>query len=183
MNDFNKFSINLQKAIKLSLDAAKYYGSSYVGSEHILFGILNVRECHAAKLLEAAGVREKEYRDVFVRTLDKRVKISGFTPRTKSMFDKAYEFAISHDGAGASVSSEYMLLAILVDDESVAVRILRNLLNIIFGGFLSVVPAMFSLVTAVFSLFFLVLLILGIVNAATGRARELPVIGRFRLLR
>lgn len=42
---------------------------------------------------------------------------------------------------------------------------------------------MFSLVTAVFSLFFLVLLILGIVNAATGRARELPVIGRFRLLR
>ena len=66
---------------------------------------------------------------------------------------------------------------------SVAVRILRNLLNIIFGGFLSVVPAVFSLVTAVFSLFFLVLLILGIVNAATGRARELPVIGRFRLLR
>ena len=62
-------------------------------------------------------------------------------------------------------------------------RILRNLLNIIFGGFLSVVPAVFSLVTAVFSLFFLVLLILGIVNAATGRARELPVIGRFRLLR
>ena len=127
MNDFNKFSINLQKAIKLSLDAAKYYGSSYVGSEHILFGILNVPECHAAKLLAAAGVREKEYRDVFVRTLDKRVKISGFTPRTKSMFDKAYEFAISHDGAGASVSSEYMLLAILVDDESVAVRILRML--------------------------------------------------------
>ena len=127
MYDFNKFSINLQKAIKLSIDAAKYYGSAYIGSEHILFGILNVPECRACKILREAGVKEAEYRSVFVRTLDKRVKIGGFTPRTKNMFDKACEFAINHDGTGASVSSEYMLLAILVDEESVAVRLLKML--------------------------------------------------------
>ena len=127
MYDFNKFSINLQKAIKLSLEAANYYGSAYVGSEHILFGILNVPECRACKILQAAGVKEAEYRSVFVRTLDKRVKISGFTPRTKNMFDKACEFAIDHDGTSASVGSEYMLLAILVDEESVAVRLLKML--------------------------------------------------------
>ena len=40
MSYFDRFSINLQKALKLSVDAAKYYGSSYVGSEHVLFGIL-----------------------------------------------------------------------------------------------------------------------------------------------
>ena len=48
MSYFDRFSINLQKAIKLSVDAAKYYGSNYIGSEHILFGILNVPECRAA---------------------------------------------------------------------------------------------------------------------------------------
>ena len=127
MYDFNKFSINLQKAIKLSIDASKYYGSSYIGSEHILFGILNVPECRACKILTTAGVREPAYRTAFVRALNKLTKISGFTPRTKSMFDKACEFAIDHDGPGAPVGSEYMLLAILVDDESVAVRLLRAL--------------------------------------------------------
>lgn len=127
MYDFNKFSMNLQKALKLSVDAAKYYGSTYVGSEHVLFGMLNVPECRAYRILRSAGVTEPEYRSVFVRTLDKRTKLTGFTPRTKGMFDKACEYAVDHDGTGASVGSEYMLLAILADDESVAVRLLRML--------------------------------------------------------
>ncbi len=119
--------MNLQKALKLSVDAAKYYGSTYVGSEHVLFGMLNVPECRACRILRSAGVTEPEYRSVFVRTLDKRTKLTGFTPRTKGMFDKACEYAVDHDGTGASVGSEYMLLAILADDESVAVRLLRML--------------------------------------------------------
>ncbi|HIY78037.1 MAG TPA: ATP-dependent Clp protease ATP-binding subunit [Candidatus Borkfalkia excrementavium] len=127
MNYFERFSINMQKAIKISVEAAKAYGSSYVGSEHILFGILNVPECRAAKILRAAGVSEPAYRVEFVRTLNKSVKLSGFTPRTKNMFEKASEFAINHDGTGASVGSEYMLLAIISDEGSYAVRILRML--------------------------------------------------------
>ena len=35
MSYFDKFTINLQKAIKVSSDAAKHFGSSYIGSEHI----------------------------------------------------------------------------------------------------------------------------------------------------
>ncbi len=140
MYDFNKFSNNLQKVLKLSVDAAKYYGSSYVGSEHILFGMMNVPDCRACKLLTEAGVTEPQYRSVFVRTLDKRLKLAGFTPRTKGMFDKACEFAVDHDGTGASVGSEYMLLAILVDDESIAVRLLR-MLGVDIDGLLSALDA------------------------------------------
>ena len=62
-----------------------------------------------------------------MRTLDKRIKISGFTPRTKNMFEKASEYAVNRDGASASVGSEYMLLAIIADEGSVAVRLLRSL--------------------------------------------------------
>ena len=127
MYDFHQFTPNLQKAVKLSLEAAKYYGSSYIGSEHILFGILNVPESRACQILQAVGVREQEYRAAFVRTLNKSIKLSGFTPRTKNMFDKACEFAVQRDGAGASVGTEFMLFAILIDDESVGVRLLRML--------------------------------------------------------
>lgn len=95
MSYFDKFTINLQKAIKVSSDAAKHFGSSYIGSEHILFGILNVPECRACKLLKAAGVNEGAYRAVFVRSLDKNTKVAGFTPRTKNMFERACEFALA----------------------------------------------------------------------------------------
>lgn len=66
---------------------------------------------------------------------------------------------------------------------SVVRRILTRVLDILFGSFLSIIPGAFSLVTTALGIFFLILLILGIVNAATGRARELPLIGRFRLLK
>ena len=126
MSYFDKFTINLQKAIKVSSEAAKHFGSSYIGSEHILFGILNVPECRACKLLKAAGVNEGAYRAVFVRSLDKNTKVAGFTPRTKNMFERACEFALC-DGAGAMVGTEHMLLAILDDEDSIAFRILKML--------------------------------------------------------
>ena len=127
MYDFSKYSLNLQKAINFSIEAARRYGSTYVGSEHVLLGILNVPACRACELLQHAGVDEEAYRRAFVRTLDKNAKISGFTPRTKNMFDKALEYAVDRDGAGARVNSEYMLLAILSDEHSVAVRVLKML--------------------------------------------------------
>ena len=127
MYDFSKFSINVQRAIDHSIEAARKYGSSYVGSEHILLGILNVPECRAYELLMQAGVNKEEYRRSFVRSLDKNLKITGFTPRTKNMFDKAREYAVDRDGTGARVNSEYMLLAILSDNNSVAVRVLKML--------------------------------------------------------
>ena len=98
-----------------------------MGSEHILLGILNVPECRAYELLMQAGVNKEEYRRSFVRSLDKNLKITGFTPRTKNMFDKAREYAVDRDGTGARVNSEYMLLAILSDNNSVAVRVLKML--------------------------------------------------------
>ena len=127
MYDFSKYSLNLQKAINFSIEAARRYGSTYVGSEHVLLGILNVPACRACELLQHAGVDEEAYRRAFVRTLDKNAKIRGFTPRTKNMFDKALEYAVDRDGAGARVNSEYMLLAILSDEHSVAVRVLKML--------------------------------------------------------
>jgi len=126
MNIFDKCTLNLQKVIKISTDAAKRLGTSYVGSEHLLFAILNVPECRACKLLYAEGVSEEVYRNIFVRNVDPSAKINGFTARTKAMFERALEFALN-DGAGAMIGTEHMLLAILVDEDSIAYRILKSM--------------------------------------------------------
>lgn len=126
---YNKnFSQNLQKVIRVSEEAAARYGTYYIGSEHLLFALLNVPECRACKILMQGGVNKTDYARIFARALDKRLHMDGlYTPRTKGMFDKACELAFEHDGVGASVGTEYMLLSILMDEESIAVRHLRGM--------------------------------------------------------
>ncbi len=62
---------------------------------------------------------------------------------------------------------------------NIAYNILSGLVALLFSGPLSIISAIFKL----FSLVLLALMIIGIVNAANGRAKELPVIGRYTLLK
>ncbi|MFR1105927.1 MAG: hypothetical protein ACLSD3_14140 [Acutalibacteraceae bacterium] len=80
-------------------------------------------------------------------------------------------------------ANQGLILLLCTVAYTVVTRIVTRVLDILFGGFLSIIPGAFSLVTTALGIIFFVLLILGVVNAATGRARELPLIGRFRLLR
>ena len=51
---FNRFTDNLQQVISIAEEAAKLYDSSYIGSEHIVFGMLNCPDCTAYKALTAS---------------------------------------------------------------------------------------------------------------------------------
>ena len=64
------------------------------------------------------------------------------------------------------------------DDE-----LFQNCFLLIFGGFLSFIPNSFSAAASLIGLIFVVLMVLGIINAATGKAKELPFLGRFRVLK
>ncbi len=127
MFPFDHFSENLKNVLDTAKKVAEFYETDYIGSEHILFAILNLPESRACKILRECGVQEAAYRKKFVAGLEKNTGINGFTARTKDMMNKAYEFAVDHDGDGVLVGTEYMLLAILLDDDSVAVRYLRRL--------------------------------------------------------
>lgn len=80
-------------------------------------------------------------------------------------------------------ANQGLVLMICSMGYTVAQRILSSILNIVFGSILPIIPGMFSFVTTLLGLVWVVFFILGIVNAVNGRARELPLIGRFRLLR
>ena len=124
---YDAFSRNVNEVIELSTALAKRYGCRYIGSEHILFGLINVSDGRAAAILKEAGVDNDRYLYYFKKTVEKDLIISGnmFTARTKKLFETAVQISLkAHSGF---VGTEHLLLALLLDVDSVAVAILRAL--------------------------------------------------------
>jgi ATP-dependent Clp protease ATP-binding subunit ClpA len=53
---YESFSSNVSQVIEIATTLAKRYGCRYIGSEHILFGLMNVADGRAASILREAGV-------------------------------------------------------------------------------------------------------------------------------
>ncbi len=123
----NRFTDNLQNVINTAEEMARAFQCSYIGSEHIILAMLNCPECTAYKLLTSCGVSESMYREYFVRTIDRRSNISGYTPRTKHMIERALELSIDINGDDSLAGTEHMLLAVMSSSECLAMRILRAL--------------------------------------------------------
>lgn len=121
----DRFSDNLQNVINIAEEAAKVYDSSYIGSEHIVFAMLNCPDCTAYKILSSCNVSEPMYRDYFARSIDPRANINGFTPRTKHMIERALELSIEINGEDSLAGTEHMLLAIMSSSDCLAMRIFR----------------------------------------------------------
>ena len=128
MDITSNFSDHLHRAVEIAKETAKLYGTAYVGSEHILYGILCVPESAGGKALVAAGVKLSAYKQAFKRSLNHNAKIAGlFTPRTKSLFELAVEFSMEHAEYKPLTGTEHMLLAILEMNECLAVELLYGL--------------------------------------------------------
>ncbi len=119
-----RFTQSVVRCIENAGAAAKKYHSSYIGSEHLTFGLLSTASV-ASKFLNAYGVTMKNYMPYFVNSINPNVRIEGFTPHTKSIFERAVE--ISSNANMDFIGSEHLLLAILLDGENMAISILRAL--------------------------------------------------------
>ncbi|MGN1078206.1 MAG: Clp protease N-terminal domain-containing protein, partial [Candidatus Gallimonas sp.] len=124
----NHFSDHLKQVIAYAEDTAKHYGTDYIGSEHLMLGMLAVQESAAGRLLREAGVEGKEYMAFFKRTIDRTVRYNlDYTPHTKSMFQLALEYSMVEGAYKPLVGTEHLLLAILGNNECYAMKILRGL--------------------------------------------------------
>ncbi len=121
---YDAFSRNVNQVIEYASALAKRFGCRYIGSEHILFGLLNVTDGRAAALLREAEVENDRYLFYFKKGIDKDCVMPGnmFTPRTKQIFERAVD--ISLKARSGFVGTEHLLLSILVDKSSLAVTIL-----------------------------------------------------------
>lgn len=122
---YEAFSRNVNEVIDTANSLAKRFGCRYIGSEHIMFGLINVSDGRAASILREAEVDNDRYLYYFKKTIDLNAVIPGnmFTPRTKRHFEKAIDISLrAHSGF---VGTEHLLLAILLDEEAVATAILK----------------------------------------------------------
>ncbi len=127
MEDYGKFTSNLLEVIEKAENAAELYGSSYIGSEHMVFAMLNTPGCTACKVMNMCGVQEPAFRAYFARSIDRESNIKGFTPRTKHMLMQAVEIAVRMGGEEALAGTEHMLYAVMSEPSCLAVRIFEAL--------------------------------------------------------
>ena len=118
-----KLSTNAKKAMAEAARISTRHGCSYIGSEHILYGLLNTPDGVAKTILNDAGVDVKRYEYRLRACADKTSNIMGLTPRAKNMLQHAMEYAVQ-SGTSFTIGTEHLLLAILSVEESLAVRIL-----------------------------------------------------------
>ena len=124
---YDAFSSNVNQVINVATELAKRSGCKYIGSEHILFGLINVSDGRAASILKEAGVDSQRYLHFFMKSVDRNVIIPGnmFTARTKKLFETAIDVSLkAHSGY---VGTEHLLLAVLMYDDSMAVYILKHM--------------------------------------------------------
>lgn len=125
---FGRFTERAQKAILLAQEEAKRLKHNYVGTEHILLGLLAESEGIAARALNQAGVTLEDARNEVIRIVGEgnfEVDIMGFTPRTKRIFELSFLQArnLGHNYVG----TEHILLGLLEENEGVAIAVLINL--------------------------------------------------------
>ncbi|HHV59612.1 MAG TPA: ATP-dependent Clp protease ATP-binding subunit [Clostridiaceae bacterium] len=125
---FGRFTEKAEKAIAFSQESAMAMGHNYVGTEHLLLGLIKEGSGVAARVLQSQGVTEAkvvmEIETLIGRGEGKEQPL-GFTPRSKRVFELAFKEArrIGQNYIG----TEHLLLGIMKEGESVAVRILMDL--------------------------------------------------------
>ena len=127
--DFMAKRLSAQAAA--SIDGAKEcavsLGHRYLGTEHLLAGMLKIRDSRASKLLRRFDVEE----DKILMGIRDSIGIGnyqgdliGYTPRVKEVFDMATEMA--QEGSGI-IDTEVLLSAILLDKDSLGTALLRRM--------------------------------------------------------
>ncbi len=129
MDFIDRFTEGAKKALALSQDSAKEMGHNYVGSEHLLLGLIKEGEGAAARALTQLGVSERDVSrraDELVGHGDYHFTDSfGYTPRTKKILELSLYEAKSLKNS--YIGTEHILLAIIREKDCVAVHILEDL--------------------------------------------------------
>lgn len=128
MGMFGRFTERAQKSIMLAQEEAKKFNHSYVGTEHLLLGLMAEEQGIAAVTLKEMGVTlenaRKEVYDI-VGMGPESVELVGMTPRTKKIFELA--FGEARNFGHNYVSTEHLLLGLIAEGEGIATAILKRL--------------------------------------------------------
>jgi ATP-dependent Clp protease ATP-binding subunit ClpC len=132
MNDrdrFDKFTGRARKVLSLAQEEAQRFQHNYIGTEHLLLGLVREGEGVAAKVLLKLGVQLQKVRDSveFIIGRGDRIVLGeiGLTPRAKKVIELAVDEArrMNHHYIG----TEHLLLGLLREGEGIGAGVLESL--------------------------------------------------------
>ena len=127
MNE-NKFTPNAEEVLRLAQEAAQELGHGYVGSEHLLLGLLRREEGLAYRVLTEYGLTDEMVTGLVQRSMGRGngglAPAQGLTPRAKSVVELAV--AESRRMSAPYIGTEHLLMGILREGSNMALRILRT---------------------------------------------------------
>ena len=123
-----KFTTRAKKAIETANEIAIELKHNYIGTEHILYGLVKEGNGVASKVLQSQGVTSQDVKNEIIELIGNGENVAetlGFTPRTKRVLENSFIEAkkIGYDYIG----TEHLLIGTLREGDSIAVRILLNL--------------------------------------------------------
>jgi ATP-dependent Clp protease ATP-binding subunit ClpC len=126
---FEKFSERARRVLSLANEEAQRFNHNYIGTEHILLGLVRETDGVAAKVLSNLGVELDKVRSAVEFIIGRGEKTTsgekGLTPRTKKVVELAVDEArrLNHNFIG----TEHLLIGLLREGEGVAAGVLESL--------------------------------------------------------
>jgi hypothetical protein len=125
---FERFTEHGRQAVVLAQEEARLLSHNYIGTEHVLLGLIREQNGIAAAVLESAGVTLDRVRETVTAIVGRGEEPSSgqipFTPRAKRTLEAAghESLRLGH----SEVGTEHLLLGLLSELDGVAVRVLVN---------------------------------------------------------
>ena len=124
-----KFTNRAEKALEIANDLATELGHNYIGTEHILYGLAKEGTGVASKVLEMQNVTPEQIKEEIEALIGVGAELEngtvGFTPRTKRVIENAFREA--RKLGSEYIGTEHLLIGIMREGDSIAVRIMMNL--------------------------------------------------------
>ena len=126
----SNYTEKAKAALMLAQKEAKKFNQSYVGTEHILIGLLKENTAIASQVLQDNGVDYQKIKELMNDLIAPDFKVAvkekdGYSPKAKAVLDEA---GIQAERFGyEKIGTEHILLALIKDSDNVAIRLLNTL--------------------------------------------------------
>ncbi len=126
----DRFTEKARNAIELAVEAAEELGHNYVGTEHLLLGLLQEGTGVAARVLEECGVREDRVIELISHLINgnQPVGLAGqntYTPSARRVIEGSYREAVRFKAP--LIGTEHILIAMIRENDCVATRLLNTM--------------------------------------------------------
>ena len=125
-----RYTPQAKEALSLAVGMAESLNHGYVGTEHLLIGLLQEGTGVAARVLEANGVEESKVVELVSQLISPNTSVqmaenAAYTPRARRVIENSYREAVRFKAA--QIGTEHILIAILREGDCVASRLLNTM--------------------------------------------------------